>query len=52
MNAGTRLRKGEIIMQIALRPYVSAGVAVLGAGLIAVTPVLAPDTAQRTVPCT
>jgi hypothetical protein len=39
-----------MIMQLALRPYVSAAsVAVLGAGLIYVTPVAAPHIAQRAV---
>lgn len=36
-------------MQRALRPYATAGVAVLGAGLICVTPVTAPRIEQRTV---
>ena len=36
-------------MQLALRPYATAGVAVLGAGLIYVTPVTAPDVEQRAV---
>ena len=30
-------------MQLALRPYISTGVALLGSSLIAVTPVAAPD---------
>lgn len=34
-------------MQVVLRPYVSAGVAVLGAGLIAATPLVAPELEQR-----
>jgi hypothetical protein len=38
-----------MIMQPALRPYATAGVAVLGAGLICVTPVTAPRIEQRTV---
>jgi len=38
-----------MIMQLALRPYATAGVAVLGAGLIYVTPVTAPHIAQRAV---
>jgi hypothetical protein len=38
-----------MIMQLALRPYATAGVAVLGAGLICVTPVTAPRIEQRTV---
>lgn len=36
-------------MQLALRPYVTVGVAILGAGLIQVTPVDAPHISQRTV---
>lgn len=37
-------------MQLALRPYVgAAGVAILGAGLIHVTPVAAPNIDQRAV---
>ena len=36
-------------MQLALHPYAAAGVAVLGAGLIYVTPVTAPHIAQRAV---
>lgn len=36
-------------MQLALRPYATAGVAVLGAGLIYVTPVTAPHIEQRAV---
>jgi hypothetical protein len=36
-----------MIMQLALRPYATAGVAVLGAGLIYVTPVTAPHIEQR-----
>jgi hypothetical protein len=38
-----------MIMQLALRPYATAGVAVLGAGLIYVTPVTAPHIEQRAV---
>jgi hypothetical protein len=38
-----------MIMQLAVRPYVTAGVAVLGAGLIYVTPVAAPNVQQRAV---
>jgi hypothetical protein len=38
-----------MIMQLALHPYAAAGVAVLGAGLIYVTPVTAPHIAQRAV---
>jgi hypothetical protein len=38
-----------MIMQLALRPYATAGVAVLGAGLIYVTPVTAPHIQQRAV---
>jgi hypothetical protein len=38
-----------MIMQLALRPYATAGVAVLGAGLIYVTPVTAPHVEQRAV---
>ena len=36
-------------MQLALRPYAIVGVAVLGAGLIYVTPVVAPHIEQRAV---
>jgi hypothetical protein len=36
-------------MQLTLRPYATAGVAVLGAGLIYVTPTTAPHIEQRTV---
>lgn len=36
-------------MQLALRPYATAGVAVLGAGLIYVTPTTAPHIEQHTV---
>ena len=36
-------------MQLALRPYATAGVVVVGAGLIYVTPVAAPHIEQRTV---
>ncbi|HEY6856632.1 MAG TPA: hypothetical protein VI194_10510 [Mycobacterium sp.] len=36
-------------MQLALRPYATAGVAVLGAGLIYATPVTAPHIEQRAV---
>ena len=36
-------------MQLALRPYATAGVAVLGAGLIYVTPTTAPHIEQRPV---
>src|SRR6202012_2828336 len=39
----------EMIMQLALRPYATAGVAVLGAGLIYVTPTTAPHIEQRPV---
>jgi hypothetical protein len=39
----------ELIMQLALRPYATAGVAVLGAGLIYVTPTTAPRIEQRAV---
>ena len=39
----------ETILQLALRPYATAGVAVLGAGLIYVTPVTAPHFEQRAV---
>jgi hypothetical protein len=39
----------EMIMQLALRPYAAVGVAVLGAGLIYVTPTTAPDIEQRRV---
>src|ERR1700733_10778691 len=38
-----------MIMQLALRPYATAGVVVLGAGLIYVTPAAAPHIEQRTV---
>jgi hypothetical protein len=38
-----------MIMQLALRPYATTGVAVLGAGLICVTPTTAPHIEQRTV---
>jgi hypothetical protein len=38
-----------MVMQLALRPYAIAGVAVLGAGLIYVTPVTAPHVEQRAV---
>src|ERR1700743_1581398 len=38
-----------MIMQLALRPYATAGVAVLGAGLIYVTPTTAPHIEQRPV---
>jgi hypothetical protein len=38
-----------MVMQLALRPYAIAGVAVLGAGLIYVTPVTAPHIEQRAV---
>jgi hypothetical protein len=41
-----------MIMQLALRPYATAGVAVLGAGLIYVTPVTAPHIEQRAVDLT
>lgn len=34
-------------MQLALRPYATAGVALAGAGLISVTPVVAPDIEQQ-----
>lgn len=34
-------------MQLALRPYVTAGVAVVGAGLISATPVVAPDLEEQ-----
>ena len=36
-------------MQLALRPYATAGVAVVSAGLIYVTPVVAPNIEQRAV---
>ena len=36
-------------MQLAIRPYMTAGVAVLGSSLIAVTPVAASDIQQRAV---
>jgi hypothetical protein len=39
----------EMILQLALRPYATAGVAVLGASLIYVTPVTAPHIEQRAV---
>jgi hypothetical protein len=39
----------ETILQLALRPYATAGVAVLGAGLIYVTPATAPRIEQRAV---
>jgi hypothetical protein len=35
--------KEEMVMQLALRPYLSTGVALLGSSLIAVTPVATPD---------
>jgi hypothetical protein len=38
-----------MIMQLALRPYATAGVVVIGAGLIYVTPVAAPTIEQRVV---
>jgi hypothetical protein len=38
-----------MIMQLALRPYATAGVAVVGASLIYVTPVVAPNIEQRAV---
>jgi hypothetical protein len=38
-----------MIMQLALRPYATAGVVVLGAGLICVTPAPAPHIEQHTV---
>jgi hypothetical protein len=38
-----------MILQLALRPYATAGVAVLGASLIYVTPVTAPHIEQRAV---
>jgi hypothetical protein len=38
-----------MIMQLAFRPYATAGVAVLGAGLIYITPVTAPRIEQRAV---
>jgi hypothetical protein len=38
-----------MIMQLALRPYATAGVVVVGAGLIYVTPVAAPHIEQRAV---
>jgi hypothetical protein len=38
-----------MIMQLAFRPYATAGVAALGAGLIYVTPVTAPHIEQRAV---
>jgi hypothetical protein len=38
-----------MIMQLALRPYATAGVVVIGAGLIYVTPVAAPNIEQRAV---
>jgi hypothetical protein len=38
-----------MIMQLALRPYATVGVAVLGAGLIYVTPTTAPRIEQRAV---
>jgi hypothetical protein len=38
-----------MIMQLALRPYAIVGVAVLGAGLIYVTPTTAPHNEQRSV---
>jgi hypothetical protein len=37
-----------MIMQLALRPYATAGVVVVGAGLIYVTPAAAPHIEQRT----
>ena len=36
-------------MHLVLRPYATAGVAVLGAGLIYVTPLAAPNVQQRAV---
>ncbi|MCV7257153.1 hypothetical protein [Mycobacterium shimoidei] len=36
-------------MQLALRPYATAGVVVVAASLIAITPVVAPNTEQRAV---
>lgn len=36
-------------MQLALRPYATVGVVVLGASLIAITPVVAPNIEQRAV---
>src|ERR1700743_2543029 len=39
----------EMSMQLALRPCATAGVAVLGAGLIYVTPTTTPHIEQRTV---
>lgn len=36
-------------MQITLRPYVAAGVAVVGASLIAATPIVAPNAAQHAI---
>jgi hypothetical protein len=38
-----------MVMQLAIRPYMTAGVAVLGSSLIAVTPVAASDIQQRAV---
>src|ERR1700753_2832667 len=38
-----------MLMQLALRPYATAGVVVLGAGLIWVTPTTAPHIEQHTV---
>jgi hypothetical protein len=38
-----------MIMQLALRPYATAGVVVVGAGLIYATPVAAPHNEQRAV---
>lgn len=36
-------------MRVALRPYAAAGIAVVGAGSVAVAPVVDPDTASRAV---
>jgi hypothetical protein len=38
-----------MVMQLALRPYATAGIAVVGASLIHVTPVAAPNIEQRAV---
>jgi hypothetical protein len=38
-----------MVMQGTLRPYMTAGVALLGSSLIAVTPVAATDIQQRAV---
>jgi hypothetical protein len=38
-----------MIMQLALRPYVATGIALVGAGLIQVTPVVAPHVERRAV---